>query len=475
MTAYRVESDSLGEVRVPGDALYGAQTQRAIENFQISGLRFPRVFLRAMGLTKGAAADVNLQLGLLDADRSHAIRQAADEVAAGQWDDHFPVDIFQTGSGTSTNMNANEVIAHRATQLLGGDTCSRPPCEDRGLPQVHPNDHVNMCQSSNDVIPTAIHMSAYFQVDEVLLPGLCVLRVALQERASEFDGVVKTGRTHLMDAVPIRLGQEIGGWAHQIAQGIERTQACLPRLAQLTIGGTAVGTGLNAHPEFASRMVRELADRTGLPFVQSDIHFAAQAALDTVVELSGQLKVIASALLKIANDVRWMNSGPIAGLGEITLPALQLGSSIMAGKINPVICEAVMMVCGQVMGNDVVIGVGNVMGNFELNTMMPLMAHNVLQSLTILGNAARLFADKAVAGFTVNRERIEETIERNPILVSALNPVVGYDKAAQIAQRAHAERRRVRHVAAEMTNIKPDELLGLLDPRRMTEGGILTS
>jgi fumarate hydratase class II len=464
MAAYRVEHDSLGEVRVPAEALYGAQTQRAVQNFQISGLRFPRVFIRSMGLLKGAAADVNHQLGLLAADHAQAIRQAADEVADGKWDDQFPVDIFQTGSGTSTNMNANEVIAHRATQLLG---------DAPTLKAVHPNDHVNMCQSSNDVIPTAIHVSAYILADASLLPNLKRLHAALRNRANEFDHVIKTGRTHLMDAVPIRLGQEMGGWAHQVGDGMVRIESCLPRLARLTIGGTAVGTGLNAHPQFGARVAQELSARTGLPFAKCENHFAAQAALDTVVELSGQLKVMATVLMKIANDVRWMNSGPIAGLSEIALPALQPGSSIMAGKVNPVICEAVMMVCGQVMANDVAVGIGNSMGNFELNTMMPLMAHNLLQSLTILGNAARLFADEAVVGFTINRERVEEHIERNPILVSALNPLIGYDRAAQIAKRAYSERRRVRHVAAEMTGLKPDELLRLLDPCRMTEGGIL--
>jgi fumarate hydratase class II len=464
VTDYRIEHDSLGEVRVPADALYGAQTQRAVQNFQISGLRFPRQFIRAMGLIKGSAADVNHQLGLLPSDYARAIRQAADEVAEGRWDDQFPVDIFQTGSGTSTNMNANEVIAHRATQLLGEALTSR---------RVHPNDHVNMCQSSNDVIPTAIHVSAYLLANDVLLPGLQRLFEALTRRAEEFDDVVKTGRTHLMDAVPIRLGQEMGGWAHQVRDGIVRIESCLPRLGKLTIGGTAVGTGLNAHPQFGARVAHELSVRTGLPFTKCENHFAAQAALDTVVELSGHLKATATALMKITNDIRWMSSGPIAGLSEIALPALQPGSSIMAGKVNPVICEATMMVCGQVMANDVAIGIGNAMGNFELNTMMPLMAHNLLQSLTILGNAARLFADEAVAGFTLNRERVEEHIERNPILVSALNPLIGYDRAAQVAKRAYAERRRVRHVAAEMTGLKPDELLRLLDPCRMTEGGIL--
>jgi len=464
MSQFRTERDSLGEVQVPADALYGAQTQRAVENFPISGIRFPRVFIRALGLIKGAAAEVNQELGLLDAQRAQAIRQAAEEVAEGRWDAHFPIDIFQTGSGTSTNMNANEVIANRATQLLGGEIGSK---------LVHPNDHVNMGQSSNDVIPTAIHVSAYLEVQEVLLPALRHLREVLLRRAAELDDVVKTGRTHLMDAMPVRMGQEIGGWAYQVAQGIERIESCLPRLAKLALGGTAVGTGINAHPEFASRVAQKLAERIGIPFVESDNHFAAQSAMDAAAELSAHLKTTATALMKIANDLRWMNSGPIAGLGEIALPALQPGSSIMPGKVNPVICESVMMVCAQVMGNDVAVALGNQHGNFQLNVMLPLIAHNLLQSITILGNAARVLADKAVAGFTVNRERIAEAVGKNPILVTALNPVIGYDRAAQIAKRAYAEGRSLRDVALEMTDLSAEELDRLLDPRPMTEGGIV--
>jgi len=464
MSQFRTERDSLGEVQVPADALYGAQTQRAVENFPISGIRFPRVFIRALGLIKGAAAEVNQELGLLDAQRAQAIRQAAEEVAEGRWDAHFPIDIFQTGSGTSTNMNANEVIANRATQLLGGEIGSK---------LVHPNDHVNMGQSSNDVIPTAIHVSAYLEVQEVLLPALRHLHEVLLQRAAELDDVVKTGRTHLMDAMPVRMGQEIGGWAYQVAQGIERIESCLPRLAKLALGGTAVGTGINAHPEFALRVAQKLAERIGIPFVESDNHFAAQSAMDTAAELSAHLKTTATALMKIANDLRWMNSGPIAGLGEIALPALQPGSSIMPGKVNPVICESVMMVCAQVMGNDVAVALGNQHGNFQLNVMLPLIAHNLLQSITILGNAARVLADKAVAGFTVNRERIAEAVGKNPILVTALNPVIGYDRAAQIAKRAYAEGRSLRDVALEMTDLSAEELDRLLDPRPMTEGGIV--
>jgi fumarate hydratase class II len=456
---YRIERDSLGEVRVPANALYGAQTQRAIDSFSISGIRFPRVFIRALGLVKGAAAKVNAALGLLDADHAQAIQRAANEVSAGQWDNQFPIDIFQTGSGTSTNMNANEVIANRATQLLGGTLGAR---------LVHPNDHVNLGQSSNDVIPTAIHVSAMLRMDEVLLPGLQHLSDNLRSRAQEFDDVVKTGRTHLMDATPVRLGQEVNGWAHQVEQSIVRTKSCWPRLAELALGGTAVGTGVNTHPEFGRRVAEELAESTGLPFIEAENHFAAQAALDAVAELSGHLKTTASALMKIANDLRWMNSGPIAGLAEIILPALQPGSSIMPGKINPVICEAVMMVCAQVIGNDVAVTVGNERGNFELNVMMPVMAHNLLESLTIMGNAVRSLADLAINGFTVNREHIAEFVEQNPILVTTLNPVIGYDKAAQIAKRAYAEGRRVEDVAIEETELTANELTHLLNPRRMT-------
>jgi fumarate hydratase class II len=459
LTDYRVERDSLGDVHVPAEALYGAQTQRAVENFDISGMRFPRVLIRALGLIKAAAAQVNVDLGLLDTEKAAAIEQAAEEVADGRWDDHFPIDIFQTGSGTSTNMNANEVIANRATQILGGDLGSK---------LVHPNDDVNMGQSSNDVIPTAIHVSAMIQVDEALLPGLRHLQAMLRTRAADLDDVVKTGRTHLMDAMPVRMGQEVGGWAYQVEQGIARIESCQPRVAQLALGGTAVGTGVNAHPEFGRRVAEKLAARTNLPFAEAGNHFAAQAALDTVTELSGHLKTMASALLKIANDMRWMNSGPMAGLGEIVLPALQPGSSIMPGKINPVICEAMMMVCAQVIGNDVTVTMGNERGNFQLNVMMPVMVHNLLQSLTILGNAAQTLADKAIAGMTVNREHIARFVEQNPILVTALNPVIGYDKAAQIAKKAYAEGRRIKEVAAAETDLSPEELDRLLDPLRMT-------
>jgi len=461
MTDYRIEKDSLGEVKVPVAALYGAQTQRAVLNFPVSSVRFPRVFIRSLGLIKAVAAEVNAGRGLLDANIARVVHLAALEVADGKWDDHFPLDIFQTGSATSTNMNANEVIANRATQLLGPS--AKP---------VHPNNDVNMGQSSNDVIPAAIHVSAYIQTHEVLIPALKHLHTTLKKREDEFSSLVKTGRTHLMDAMPVRLGQEISGWAFQVEQSIERIESTLPRLAKLAIGGTAVGTGVNAPKDFGRIVAERLANRTKLPFVETDNHFAAQATMDTAVELSGQLKASASSFMKMANDLRWMNSGPIAGLGEISLLSLQPGSSIMPGKVNPVMCEMMMMVCAQVTGNDTAITIGNQQGNFELNVMLPVIAHNLLQSITLLGNASRLLADNAIAGFTVNRERITALVDKNPILVTALNPVIGYDKAAQIAKKAYAEGRALKDVAAEMTELSKAELDALLDPQKLTEGGM---
>ena len=457
--SFRIEQDSLGEVRVPENALYMAQTQRAIENFPISGLRFGRTFIRALGVIKSAAAAVNRELGLLDAAIAAAIESASAEVVEGQHDGQFPVDIFQTGSGTSTNMNANEVIASRARQIAEGRA-------------VHANDHVNMCQSSNDVIPSAIHIAAVIEVQERLLPALRQLHETLSLKARENDDVVKTGRTHLMDAMPIRLSQQIGGWAAQIGQATDRLTTTLPRLRELALGGTAVGTGINAHPEFGARAAARISLMTGLAFIESANHFAAQSAQDSAVELSGQLKTLALSLMKIANDLRWMNSGPQAGLGEIVLPALQPGSSIMPGKINPVIPESVMMVAAQVIGNDAAIAVTASHGNFELLTMLPVIAHNLLQSLHILANASRLLADKAIAGFTVNRSEIAARLEMNPILVTALNPIIGYDQAAHIAKQAYAQVKRIKDVAAESTTLSKEELGRLLDPRELTRGGI---
>jgi fumarate hydratase class II len=456
----KLVTDSMGEMLVPEHALYGATTARAIENFPISGLVFSRSFLHALGLIKAACARVNHDLGLLDADVAAVIERAALEVADGRWDAEFPIDIFQTGSATSTNMNANEVIASRSAQLE----------PDHVAP--HPNDHVNMSQSSNDVIPTAIHVAAYHQIAILLLPALTHLEQTLNRRAEETRDVVKTGRTHLMDATPVRLGDEIGGWAAQVANARERIESSLPRLARLAIGGTAVGTGLNAHPEFGARISANLAERTGLPFVETNNHFEAQASQDTAVEISGQLKAYATALIKIANDLRLMNSGPIAGIAEIVLPALQPGSSIMPGKINPVIPEATMMVAAQVIGNDATITVGAQLGNFELNVMLPVIAHNLLQSIDLLANISNVLADKAIAGFTVNVDRISEQVEKNPILVTGLNPIIGYDKAAKIAKQAYAEGRRVKDVTAELTDLSPDEIDSILNPATLAESGL---
>lgn len=458
MSDYRIEHDSLGEIRVPTDALYGAQTQRAVENFPISSLRFPRAMIRALGMIKGAAAAVNEDLGLLDSDMSAAIQAAAQEVAEGKVDGQFPLDIFQTGSGTSTNMNANEVIAHLASERLGSN--------------VHPNDHVNMSQSSNDVIPTAIHVSASLLVTEQLIPALQHLQKTLTDKAASVDHVVTTGRTHLMDAMPIRLSQELGGWASQVGHGIQRLESTLPRIGELAQGATAVGTGINAHPEFGKRIAAKLSEMSGGAFVTSPNYFEGLSTQDAAVELSGQLKTIAVSLMKFSNDLRWMNSGPIAGIGEIALPALQPGSSIMPGKINPVIPEAVMMVCAQVMGNDVTIGIGGQSGSFQLNVMLPVIAHNLCESIELLAASSRVLADKAVAGFTVNEERIADLVGRNPILVTALNPVIGYEKGAKIAKRAYAEGRSLKDVALEETDLTGEELDRLLDPRQLTEGGI---
>ncbi len=457
---YRTERDSMGEMQVPAGALYGASTARAVENFPISSLRLPRSFVRALGLIKYAAAQVNQDLGLLNAEKAKLIQRSAQEVIDGKWDADFPIDVFQTGSGTSTNMNANEVIASRSAQLVGG---GRP---------IHPNDDVNMCQSSNDVIPSTIHLAAYLEIVEKYLPALEILQTTFERKAAETDDVVKMGRTHLMDAMPVRMSQEIGGWAAQVALARQRVESSLPRLAKLAIGGTAVGTGINAHPEFGQRMAAELAKLTSQPFVKATDHFAALASQDTAVEVSGQLKAYAAGLMKIANDLRWMNSGPQGGLGEIVLPALQPGSSIMPGKINPVIAEATMMVCAQVTGNDLAITISAQMGNFELNVMLPIIAYNLLESIDLLASTSQVLAEKAVAGIVVNREWVADVVERNPILVTALNPIIGYDAAAKIAKRAYAENRRVKDVAMEMTDLSADELDRLLDAADLTKGGI---
>ncbi len=450
--------DHGGTREVPAGALWGPATQLAVGNFPSSGLVMPRALLRALGLVKYCAAAVNAELGDLPADVAAAIRAAARAVADGQYDAHFPVDVFQTGSGTSTNMNANEVIATLASRTLG-----------RG---VHPNDDVNRSQSSNDVMPTAIHVAAALLIEERLLPSLARLGEGLHGRSLEFASVVKTGRTHLMDAMPLTLGQELGGWRAQMQASGLRLRSVLPRLCALAQGGTAVGTGINARPQFGAAFARHMAAETGLPFVTSDNYFAALSCQDTIVELSGQLKVLAVGLTKIANDLRWMNSGPLAGLGEVSLPALQPGSSIMPGKVNPVVPEAVTMLAAQVIGNDATITLAGQSGNFQLNVMLPVIAYNMLQSIGLMSIACETLDERVIRGFRVNSARLAEALARNPMLVTALNAMVGYDKGAAIAKRAYAEQRPIIDVAAEMTGIDPQQLRVLLDPLRLTEGGI---
>ncbi len=456
--AFRLEHDSMGQLKVPAAALWGAQTQRAVDNFPVSGLKMPRAFIGALGLIKATAAEVNHELGLLDAERAAAIASAALEVADGQHDAQFPIDVFQTGSGTSTNMNANEVIAHLASRRL--------------KQAVHANDHVNYGQSSNDVIPTAIHVAAALLVHTRLKPALKLLTTSIERRARQLKGITKTGRTHLMDAMPLRFDQELSGWAQQIRHGSERLDAVQPRLLQLALGGTAVGTGINADPRFGKRFARALAKRTGLRFVTATNYFEALSAQDAAVELSGQLKTIACSLMKIANDLRWMNSGPLAGLGEIELPTLQPGSSIMPGKVNPVIPEATCMVAAQVIGNDATITVAAQSSNFQLNVMLPVIALNLLQSIELEANVARLLAERAIAGFRVRRAHIEETLSRNPILITALNARLGYEQGAAIAKQAYREGRPVIDVTADATGLPRAELAQLLDPERLTRGGV---
>jgi fumarate hydratase class II len=454
----RIERDSMGELQVPADALWGAQTQRAVQNFPISGRPMPREFIRALGLVKGAAAEVNGRLGLLGKGAAAAIRSAALQVADGQHDAHFPVDVFQTGSGTSSNMNANEVIAALATR--------------GGRLRVHPNDHVNLGQSSNDVIPTAIRVSAQLATVEALLPALKHLRQTIERRARGLRKVTKTGRTHLMDAMPLTFAQEFGAWAAQLASAQARIDDALKRVRRLPIGGTAIGTGINADPRFGEEVARSLSSMTKTKFEAAENRFEGLASQDDAVELSGQLNALAVALMKIANDLRWMNSGPLAGLGEIELPALQPGSSIMPGKVNPVVPEAVAMVCAQVMGHHTAITVAGQSGNFQLNVMLPLIAYDLLDSIELLSNAMRVLADQAIEGLTVRNERVREALDRNPILVTALNPIIGYEKAAAIAKQAYQEGRPVLEVAAEKSGLSVAQLRRLLDPVELTKGGI---
>jgi len=453
---YRIEHDTMGEVRVPSYAKWRAQTQRAVENFPISGTRIEPQLIRALAIVKGLAAMVNAELGVIDKEVAEAIRESATEVARGDWDDHFPIDVFQTGSGTSTNMNLNEVLATLATERLGR--------------AVHPNDHVNASQSSNDTFPTAIHVAATQAVARDLVPALEHLAGALERKAEEFAGVVKSGRTHLMDATPVTLGQEFGGYAAQVRFGVERLEASMPRLAELPLGGTAVGTGINMPPGFAAEVIARLADDTGLPFREARNHFEAQGARDGLVETSGQLRAVAVGLYKIANDLRWMGSGPRAGLAEIRLPDLQPGSSIMPGKVNPVVCEAVRQVAAQVIGNDATVGFSGSQGDFELNVMLPVMSRNVLESVRLLANVSRLLADRCVDGIEADVERCREYAEGSPSIVTPLNRYIGYEAAAKVAKRALAERRTIRevvidegHVASgSLTEAQLDEALDVL-------------
>jgi fumarate hydratase class II len=453
--SFRIETDSMGEMRVPADAYYGAQTARAVENFPISGLRFSRGFIRALGLIKKHAAATNAELGLLDGRRSEAIQQAAQEVADGKFDAQFVVDVFQTGSGTSTNMNANEVIANRAAEILGGE---------RGRKSVHPNDHVNLGQSSNDVIPTAIHIAAFDGIESGLLPALEELRESLEKKSVAFAKVPKVGRTHLQDATPITVGQEFGGYAVQIARGLARVRQAENFLAELALGGTAVGTGINTHPEFARRTIGRLAEETGLPLREAANHFEAQAARDACVEMSGALKTVAVSMIKIANDLRWLASGPHAGLGELKLPATQPGSSIMPGKVNPVMCEMVIQVGAQVLGNDATITFGGATGNLELNTMMPVIAYNLLQAVELLTNASQTFARRCVTGLEVDHVRSRHHLERSLAFATALVPAIGYDKTARIVKVATETGRPLVDVARELSGLDHATLERLLQP-----------
>ena len=459
-TPHRVERDSMGEVEVPRDALFGAQTRRALGNFPISDLRKPRRFVQALGAIKLEAANVNYELGLLDEELRDAIARAAEEVMEGKLDSAFVLDVFQTGSGTSTNMNANEVISNRAIQILGGELGSKEP--------VHPNDHVNMGQSSNDVIPTAIHLAALISINEDLLPALKKQQRALEEKAREFDDVIKTGRTHLQDATPIRLGQEFEGYAGQAERAVARVQKAMAELSEVALGGTAVGTGVNTHPDFASRVCERLSERFGVEVHETTNHFQAQSAMDGAVFASGALKTVAVSLMKIANDIRWLGSGPRAGIGEIALPEVQPGSSIMPGKVNPVIAESAAMVAAQVMGNDVTVTIAGQSGNFELNVMLPLIAYNLLQSIELLANASSNLTDQCIVGIRAT-ERGPELVEKGLMLATALAPVIGYDRAAELSKEAYKTGRTIREVAREKTDLSDEELDDLLDARKMTQ------
>jgi len=456
---YRIERDSLGPVRVPKEAYYGAQTQRAVENFPVSGWRFGREFLYALGLIKYASAKVNLELGFLKKGSARAIAQASQEVMEGRWDEQFPVDIFQTGSGTSTNMNANEVIANRANEILGGKKGIYRP--------VHPNDHVNRGQSTNDVFPSAIHIASIILLRQELLPALTHLHKALKDKAKEFYPILKIGRTHLQDATPVRLSQEFGGYARQVELGIDRIRNGMRSLSELPLGGTAVGTGINTHPLFAKKVIAIVSKKMGHRFHEAADHFEAQGGRDALVEMSGALKTVAASLIKIANDIRWLGSGPRCGIGEIRLPETQPGSSIMPGKVNPVIPESLAQVCSQVIGNDSAITLGGLSGNLELNVMMPLMAYALLQSIRLLSNGVNNFSGRCIVGLKADRKRCEEMIEKSLALATALTPKIGYEEAARIAQKAYAQNKTIRQVVEEEGIFSKEELKRLLDPRLM--------
>jgi len=455
---YRIEKDSLGEMKVPENALYGAQTQRAVENFPISGQLFGRRFIEALGLIKKSAAETNAELGVLDEKIAESVAKAATEVAEGKWDNQFIVDIYQTGSGTSTNMNMNEVVACRASELHGE--------------KVHPNDHVNFGQSSNDVIPTAIHVSAKVSIEEELLPALEHLSTALTEKANIFDEIIKSGRTHLMDATPVRLGQEFSGYAAQVTKGIDRVRSASAELEELALGGTATGTGINTHPDFAKKVIARIADATGIAFREAEDHFEAQGAKDAAVSVSGALNTVATSLMKIADDIRWLGSGPTSGIQELRLPAIQPGSSIMPGKVNPVMSEAMMMVCARVMGNHTTITIAGSRGNFELNVMMPVLAQSLLESITLIANISRTFTDRCLVGIEANPERAQELLEKNPAIATALNPYIGYDQAALVAKDATDRGLSVREIVLSKELLSEDKVNEALDVRSMTEPGL---
>ncbi|MBD1577132.1 MULTISPECIES: class II fumarate hydratase [Vibrio] len=465
---YRIEHDSMGEVQVPTSALYQAQTQRAINNFPISGLTLPIRFIQSITMIKQAASVVNLELGLLDHQRAQAIEVACSQIIEGEYNDQFPIDVFQTGSGTSTNMNVNEVVATLSNRTLANQF----PHEGSQIEQVHPNDHVNMSQSSNDVIPTAIQLSCLTAIHTQLLPAMSHLISVLETKALQNDDIVKTGRTHLMDAMPVTLGQELRAWKTQVQRAQQRIEDSLPELQSLAQGGTAVGTGINAPETFAAKIAQQLSDMTGISLHASDNPFYNLSCQDSSVALSGELKSYAVALMKIANDLRWMNSGPLAGIGEIELAALQPGSSIMPGKVNPVIPEAVAMAAAQVIGNDTTITAAGQSGNFQLNVMLPLIAYNLLQSVELLSNCSVLLADKTIKDFSVRQDNLDKALAKNPILVTALNPIIGYEQAAKIAKKSYQQQRSILDVAEQETSLSRVELEALLDPIKLTQGGV---